>query len=91
MASFLVAIAHTQQANPEYVLHVDPLVLSGAKFGFLSTSMQKMIIQAGARYAKVEIVFDLHQGDCLEVMKGLADKSVDAIITDPPCIAVYVH
>lgn len=23
-------------------------------------------------------------GDCLEVMPGLADKSVDAIITDPP-------
>jgi len=26
----------------------------------------------------------LIQGDCLEVMKGMADKSVDAVITDPP-------
>jgi DNA modification methylase len=24
------------------------------------------------------------QGDCLEVMKGLADNSVDALVTDPP-------
>lgn len=26
----------------------------------------------------------LYLGDCLEVMKGMADKSVDAVITDPP-------
>ena len=26
----------------------------------------------------------LLQGDCLEVMKGLADNSVDSIVTDPP-------
>lgn len=26
----------------------------------------------------------LHCGDCLEVMRGMADKSVDAVITDPP-------
>jgi DNA modification methylase len=26
----------------------------------------------------------LMQGDCLELMKGIADKSVDCIITDPP-------
>ena len=26
----------------------------------------------------------LYNGDCLEVMKSIADKSVDAIITDPP-------
>jgi site-specific DNA-methyltransferase (adenine-specific) len=26
----------------------------------------------------------LHLGDCLEVMRGMPDKSVDAIITDPP-------
>lgn len=26
----------------------------------------------------------LHNGDCLEYMRGMADKSVDAIITDPP-------
>jgi site-specific DNA-methyltransferase (adenine-specific) len=26
----------------------------------------------------------LHMGDCLEVMRGLADNSVDAVVTDPP-------
>ena len=26
----------------------------------------------------------LYCGDCLEVMRGMADKSVDAVITDPP-------
>jgi adenine-specific DNA-methyltransferase len=26
----------------------------------------------------------LHTGDCLEVMRGMADNSVDAIVTDPP-------
>jgi len=26
----------------------------------------------------------LHLGDCLEVMKGMDDNSVDAVITDPP-------
>ena len=26
----------------------------------------------------------LIQGDCLEVMKGIPDGSIDAIITDPP-------
>jgi site-specific DNA-methyltransferase (adenine-specific) len=26
----------------------------------------------------------LHLGDCLEYMRGMADKSVDAVITDPP-------
>jgi hypothetical protein len=28
--------------------------------------------------------FELHQGDCLDVLKTLADCSVDAIVTDPP-------
>jgi site-specific DNA-methyltransferase (adenine-specific) len=28
--------------------------------------------------------YELHHGDCLEVMRGMPDKSVDAIITDPP-------
>lgn len=27
---------------------------------------------------------ELIQGDCLEVMRGMGDKSVDAVITDPP-------
>ena len=26
----------------------------------------------------------LYKGDCLEVMKTIQDKSIDAIITDPP-------
>lgn len=29
-------------------------------------------------------MIDLQQGDCLELMKKLPDKSVDAIVTDPP-------
>jgi len=28
--------------------------------------------------------FELHQGDCLDVLKTLEDCSVDAIVTDPP-------
>jgi len=30
------------------------------------------------------MTIDLRLGDCLEVMKTIADKSIDAIITDPP-------
>ena len=26
----------------------------------------------------------LYNGDCLEVMKSISNKSIDAIITDPP-------
>ena len=26
----------------------------------------------------------LYQGDCLEVMKNIPDKSVDLVLTDPP-------
>jgi site-specific DNA-methyltransferase (adenine-specific) len=33
---------------------------------------------------------ELILGDCLEVMKGMQDKSVDAIITDPPYPDCYV-
>src|SRR5574344_2010410 len=29
-------------------------------------------------------MIDLRQGDCLEIMKDIPDKSVDLIITDPP-------
>ena len=28
--------------------------------------------------------FTLHQGNCLDVMKTMADNSVDAVVTDPP-------
>jgi site-specific DNA-methyltransferase (adenine-specific) len=31
-----------------------------------------------------EMSFELHHGDCLEVMRTMADKSVDCVITDPP-------
>lgn len=31
----------------------------------------------------------LHLGDCLEVMKGLPDGSVDAVVTDPPYAETY--
>ena len=30
------------------------------------------------------ISYQLHQGDCLQYMAGMADGSVDAVITDPP-------
>ena len=29
-------------------------------------------------------MFELHTGDCLEVMRAMPDNSVDAIVTDPP-------
>ena len=29
-------------------------------------------------------MIELHLGDCLEVMRSMPDKSVDAVITDPP-------
>lgn len=29
-------------------------------------------------------LFTLHQGDCLETLRGMADCSVDAVVTDPP-------
>ena len=32
----------------------------------------------------VEMTFTLKQGDCLELLKGLPDNSIDAVITDPP-------
>lgn len=28
--------------------------------------------------------YELHLGDCLEVMRGMADKSVDCVVTSPP-------
>jgi len=31
-----------------------------------------------------KLTVELHLGDCLEVMKSIPDKSVDAVITDPP-------
>jgi DNA modification methylase len=33
---------------------------------------------------RIERRFKLHHGDCLDVLKTLADCSVDAIVTDPP-------
>ena len=34
-------------------------------------------------------MIDLRQGDCLEVMKEIPDKSVDLIVTDPPYLIKY--
>ena len=28
--------------------------------------------------------YNIQQGDCLEFMRGLADCSVDCVVTDPP-------
>ena len=33
--------------------------------------------------------YKLYQGDCLEVMGSIKDKSVDLIVTDPPCLMNY--
>jgi site-specific DNA-methyltransferase (adenine-specific) len=30
------------------------------------------------------MTFTLHHGDCIKVMRGMADNSVDSIVTDPP-------
>lgn len=29
-------------------------------------------------------MIDIKQGDCLELMKDIPDKSIDLIVTDPP-------
>lgn len=34
---------------------------------------------------------DLHHGDCLEVMRGMADSSVDAVVTDPPAAISFMN
>jgi DNA modification methylase len=31
-----------------------------------------------------KVTFELHHGDCLELMPILADKSIDLVLTDPP-------
>jgi DNA modification methylase len=28
--------------------------------------------------------YTLHHGDCLDVLRGMADNSVDSVVTDPP-------
>jgi DNA modification methylase len=35
-------------------------------------------------------MIDLRQGDCLELMKTMADNSVDAVVTDPLDIRMVV-
>lgn len=32
----------------------------------------------------MEIMIELHHGDCLEIMKQIPDKSIDLVLTDPP-------
>ena len=34
-------------------------------------------------------MIDLRQGDCLELMKDIPDKSIDLIVTDPPYLINY--
>lgn len=34
-------------------------------------------------------MIDLRQGDCLEIMKDIPDKSIDLIVTDPPYLINY--
>ena len=29
-------------------------------------------------------MIELHEGDCLDVMRGMADKSVNLVLVDPP-------
>lgn len=33
--------------------------------------------------------YELHNGDCLEVMKDIPDRSIDLIVTDPPYLINY--
>lgn len=28
--------------------------------------------------------YEIHHGDCLEVLKAMPDNSIDSIVTDPP-------
>lgn len=34
--------------------------------------------------------YELHCGDCLEVMPTLAENSIDAIVTDPPAGIAFI-
>ena len=34
--------------------------------------------------------FNLHHGDCIEVMRGMADASVDSIVCDPPYLLGFM-
>ena len=34
-------------------------------------------------------MIDLRQGDCLELMENIPDKSVDLVVTDPPYLMNY--
>lgn len=37
-------------------------------------------------------LFQLHQGDCLDVLRTMADNSVDSVVTDPPLWhPLYAH
>ena len=33
---------------------------------------------------------NIHHGDCLQVMRGLPDASVDAVVTDPPYLIGFM-
>ena len=34
-------------------------------------------------------MYELHNGDCLEIMKQIPDKSIDLVLTDPPYLMSY--
>ena len=40
---------------------------------------------------RIERRFTLHHGDCLDVLKTLADCSIDAIVTDPPAGIAFMN
>jgi DNA modification methylase len=35
--------------------------------------------------------YQLHHGDCLETLRGMADNSIDAIVTDPPAGIAFMN
>ena len=37
----------------------------------------------------MEEQYRLYNGDCLEIMKDIPDKSIDLIVTDPPYLIDY--
>ena len=37
------------------------------------------------------MAFEIKHGDCLEVMRGMADNSVDTVVTDPPFVVPTQH
>ena len=69
----------TLSKNPDHVIDTKygrDLLLSGK-----GKDIEEMI---EINKAKCNNMIDLRKGDCLELMKDIPDKSIDAIICDPP-------